>query len=251
MDLDRYKRHIQLPEFGEEGQRRVASSRVVVIGCGGLGGSVAMLLGRAGVGHMVLLDKDYPDRTNLHRQVLYDEEDVASRIPKALAAKRRLLAANPSIDVEAVVTEVGPSNVQGLIRGADLVIDGADSFELRLLVNEACVRAGVPWVHGAVLGTYGVQWTVIPGQTACYACLVGEAPLPGTYPMSDTVGVYAPTVMAVASVQAAEALKVLSGNRHRIRPTLLSFDLWANTKAEVHVARLAACPVCMNTRGGS
>jgi adenylyltransferase/sulfurtransferase len=243
--LERHRRHCVLPEFGEDGQRRVAASSVVVFGCGALGGAAAMLLARAGVGRLVVVDRDLPERVNLHRQVLFDEADVDASLPKAEAAARKLRSANAEVVVEGVVADVDRTNVEALARDATLVVDGADNFELRLLANEACVRQGIPWVHGAVAGTYGVQWTVLPGQTACFSCLVEDAPPAGSVPTCETAGVFSPTVLAVASLQAAEALKVITGNAHRVRRTLLSFDLWTGERAEVEVARSPACPACV------
>jgi len=251
VDDSRYVRQVALPEVGVEGQRRLGASRVVVMGCGALGAAAANLLARAGVGRLVLVDRDFVERSDLQRQALYDEDDVAADLPKAEAARRKLARANPDIAIDAVVADVDRGRVEPLVAGADLVVDGADNFDLRFLVNEACVKAGVPWVHGAVLGSYGVQWTVVPGETACLACLVDKAPAAGVVPTCETAGVMSPAVAAVAALQVAEALKLLTGNRHRLRGTLVAFDLWANTRSEVRVARFTGdpgCPVCVEGR---
>ena len=248
MDLERYRRQSVLPEIGEEGQRRLHVARAVVLGCGALGAAAATMLARAGVGRLTVVDRDLVDRSNLQRQILFDEADVAANLPKAEAARRKLLAANPDIAVEGVVADIDPTNVEALVAGADLVLDGSDNFDLRLLANEACVRAGLPFVHGAVLGSYGVQFTVVPGRTACLECVVGEAPAPGAVPTCETAGVLAPAVLAVASLQVAEALKLLTGNAARLRPTLLSFDLWTGDRAELTPDRDPDCPVCGHGR---
>ena len=240
----RYARQVILPEFGEAAQERLLGSRVVVTGCGALGGAVATQLVRAGVGRVVVVDRDVVESGNLQRQILFDDDDAAAALPKAEAAAARLRRANPDVLVDAVVADVDRGNVEGLVDGADVVVDGADNFELRILVNEVCVKLGVPFVHGAVSGTYGVQWTILPGDSACYGCLVEEAPPPGAVPTCETTGVLGPTVLAVAALQAAEALKVLTGNRARVRRTLLSFDMWTGSRAEVAVHRNPACPVC-------
>jgi adenylyltransferase/sulfurtransferase len=248
VDPTRYARQTCLPEIGEEGQRRLLASRVVVMGCGALGGACATMLARAGVGRLVVVDRDIVDRSNLQRQVLFDESDVASGLPKAEAARVKLRAANPDISVESVVADVDASNVLAIVGGADLVVDGADNLDLRLLVNEACVKLGVPFVHGAVLGAYGVQFTVVPGSTACYACLFDPEPAPGTLPTCEAAGVLAATVVHVASLQVAEAMKLLTGNSHRLRGTLASRDLWTGDAAELSPRRRPDCVVCGHRR---
>jgi adenylyltransferase/sulfurtransferase len=248
VDLQRYRRQIVLPGFGEAAQDRLSSATVTVLGCGAIGAAGASVLARAGVGTLRLVDRDWVDRSNLQRQCLFDEDDVAADLPKAEAARRKLARANPEVRIEAVVVDVDRASVRSLVDGTDLVLDGADNFELRLLANEACVAAGVPWVHGAVLGTYGIQWTMLPGETACYACLVETVPPPGAVPTCETAGVLASTVLAVSALQTAEALKILTGNRDRVRRTLAAFDLWDGHRTEVAVGRAGNCAVCGQRR---
>ncbi len=242
--MDRYRRQTALPEVGREGQARIRAASVVVMGCGALGAMNAALLGRAGVGRLVLVDRDVVHLDNLHRQVLFEEADAEAGLPKAEAAARAIARANSEVEVCAVVADVDRHNVVDLVRGADAVVDGADNFEMRALVNEACVREGIPYVYGAVLATYGVQATVLPGRTACLACLLPDLPEPGAMPTCETVGVLGPTVAMVAAIQAAETLKVLVGRLDRVRQTLVSWDLWTGERAEVHAGRDPDCPVC-------
>ena len=251
IDLERYRRQVRLPEMGEEGQQRLGASSVLVAGCGALGSVAAMLLVRAGVGRVVVADRDIVDRANLHRQLLYDDDDATTPTPKAEAAVRHLARANPEVRCEAVVADLDRTNVPRLVDSVDLVVDGADNYELRFLLNEACVRAGRPFVSGAAVGTYGLQFTVLPGETACYRCLVDEVPAPGSTPTCETAGVLGTVSTIVASMQATEAIKVLSGNRDRVRRTLWAFDPWAGTRSEVTVARQSGadgCPVCAQGR---
>jgi len=245
-ELARYRRQMALTGFDEDGQRRLLKSNVVIMGCGGLGSFGALLLARAGVGHLTLVDRDRVERHNLHRQVLYDDAD-AGRL-KVEAARERLLRANPEIQVDAVLADVSEKNVEELVQGADLVMDGADNFEMRFLMNAMCVKHGIPWVHGAVVGAYGLQMTILPGETACLACLLPGLPEPGSFPTGETVGTLSSAVAAVSAYQVTEAIKILTGNLQRIRRTLISFDLWDNSRAEVAVQRRVLgdpCPVCV------
>lgn len=250
-DLERYRRQVRLPQIGKEGQRRLRESSVLVAGCGALGSVTAMLLARAGVGRLVLADRDVVDRANLHRQVLYVDADASTPTPKAQAAARELARANPDVRCEAVVADLDRTNLPSLVGSVDLVVDGADNYELRFLLNEACVRDAKPFVSGAAVGTYGVQFTVLPGETACYACLVEEAPAPGSTPTCETAGILSTVSTIVAATQATEALKVLVGARDQVRRSLWAFDPWAGTRSEVAIARRTdgdGCPVCVQGR---
>lgn len=245
--FQRYRRHMIIPGFGEEGQARLADSHAVVMGCGGLGSNSATLLVRAGVGRVTVVDRDRVELDNLHRQVLYTEEDAKASRTKAETAAGRLGRANSAVDVVGVVADVDQGNVHGLVNGADVVLDGSDNFDMRFLVNQACVRQGIPWIHGAVLRAYGVQLNVLPGETACLRCLMESPPDPDSIPTGASAGVLSAAVSMVAAIQVAETLKLLTGNRGRLRKTLLSVDLWNNTRQEIEVARLTegeGCPVC-------
>jgi len=249
--LTRYHRQILLPGFGEEGQRRLLGATVFVPGCGALGSLVADLLARAGVGRLILVDRDYVELTNLQRQVLYDEQDVADAIPKAEAARRRLGRINSSVTVEAVVDDLNYTNIERYAAGADAVVDGLDNFEARYLVNDFAVKHGIPYIYGGAIGTSGVALSILPhtsagdapwetlpggsGATPCLRCLFAEPPAPGTMPTCDTAGVLGSAVTTIASFEAAEALKVLTHNFDRVCPTMLNVDLWDNTVAKLEV----------------
>jgi molybdopterin/thiamine biosynthesis adenylyltransferase len=250
LDDQRYSRQIRFAPLGVEGQRRLAAGRVVIVGCGALGGASAMALVRAGVGagsgFVRIVDRDLPEASNLPRQMLFDERDVAEGIPKAAAAKRRLEAIDPRARVEAVVADLTAHACDRLLSGADLIVDGTDNLETRFLVNEWCCRAGVPWVHGGAIGAEGRVMTIVPGRTACLRCLVPEPPPPGTLPTCDTAGIIGPAAVVVGAVQAAEAMKLLAVGREAVEPSLLAFDLWEGRFRSVDLSSLAAagCPTC-------
>lgn len=246
--MERYKRQVALAEIGIEGQELIRKSRVVIMGCGALGAMNASLLARAGIGRLILVDRDIVRVENLHRQVLFDENDAEEGLPKAVAAARALRKANSTIEVTDVVADVDHTNVLELIAGANAVVDGADNFELRYLVNEACVKLGVPFVFGAVLGTYGVQMTVVPREGPCLWCILPEIPRPGSVPTCESVGVLGTAVALVAALQATETLKVVTRRKSRLRGTLLGIDVWTGEHAEVRVERNEKCLVCGQER---
>lgn len=266
-DLARYHRQMLLAGFGEAGQRRLLGSTAVVLGCGALGSVIADLLARAGVGRLVLIDRDFIELTNLQRQVLFDERDVAEAIPKAEAAKARIERVNSQVKVTAIVDDLNASNIERYAEGADVLLDGLDNFETRYLVNDYAVKHGIPYVYGGAIGTVGVAYVILPHTregtspwerdpggnraTPCLRCLFEEAPPPGTGATCDTVGVIGSAPAIAASFQAAEALKILTGNFDRVCPTLLSFDLWMNTVQQFKVARAydeGDCPCCKHRR---
>jgi len=245
--LARYERQMRYEPLGEEGQRRLASGCALICGCGALGSVLANTLARAGVGKLRIVDRDVLELNNLQRQVLYDERDVAQGLPKAIAARHRLLEVNSEICVEAVVADVNAANVADLLDGVDLVLDGTDNFETRFLLNDACVQQQLPWVYGGCLGAEGQTMTIVPGRTPCLRCVVRESPPPGTTPTCDTAGILAPIVNVVASIQACEALKILSGRIEAIQPALLVIDLWENRLRQVNLDGLREagdCPCC-------
>ncbi len=226
---DRYSRQVRYPPIGAEGQRKLAIARVLVVGCGALGSAVAEQLCRAGVGRLRLVDRDLVEASNLQRQTLYSEADAAQALPKVVAAKSRLNAINAACAIEAVVADVGPGEIGRLLDGCDLAIDGADNFALRHLLNDACCRAGVPWIYGACVGAYGVSLPIIPGDGPCLRCLQDQLPAAGDGPTCDTAGIIAPAVHLVAAWQVAEAMKLLIGDRAAVRRELWASDLWAGS----------------------
>jgi adenylyltransferase/sulfurtransferase len=242
-DLSRYARQIIYRALGEEGQRRLLGSTVTIIGCGATGTVIANHLARAGVGHLRIVDRDYIELNNLQRQLLFDEHDIELGLPKAEAARRKLAAVNSEIAIEGIVADVDADNVMSLIRGVDLVMDGADNFETRFLVNDACVKLGLPWIYTGVIGSYGMTMTIRPGETACLRCLLGQLPAPGTTPTCDTAGVLGPAVGVVASMAAGEALKLLGGFGE-VNPGLLSYDLWDQSLDRFEVERRPDCLTC-------
>jgi adenylyltransferase/sulfurtransferase len=247
MNLERYNRQMLLPFIGEEGQKKLAASTAVVAGCGALGTVIANCLARSGVGHLKVVDRDFVELSNLQRQVLFDEQDVRENMPKAAAAERKLKQINSEIRIEGIVTDINPANVEELIKGADVVVDGADNFETRFVINDACVKHNIPWVYGAAVGTTGMSMTVIPGQTPCIRCLFETAPPPGMTPTCDTAGVLGMQTGLIGNFEAAEALKILSGQAKAINTKLFSIDLWSGELHQFKIARareVADCPCC-------
>lgn len=244
--MKRYAKQILFKPLGEEGQKKLSTSRVAVIGLGALGSMIANHLVRAGVGFTRLVDRDFVELDNLQRQVLYDEDDVRSALPKAVAAGRRLSKINSEVRIEPRVVDVSHATAEGLIRDVDLVVDGLDNFETRFVLNDACVKHGKPWVYGGCVGSYGMVMSVRPGEGPCFACLVGETPAPGSAPTCDTAGVLNTAVAVVASLEANEALKALIGKADP--PALQTLDLWSNQWQRVSVPRAESCEACGKRR---
>ncbi len=243
--LVRYSRQNLLEQIGSDGQQRLLSSAVAIIGCGALGTVIASTLARAGVGRIKIVDRDYIELSNLQRQILFDEEDIARGLPKAVAATEKLRRINSEVQIEPVVTDLNPGNVETIIHNADLVFDATDNFETRLLINDVCIKRGIPWVYGAVVATYGMTLAIIPGRTPCFRCFLGQIPPPGSRPTCDTVGVLGPAVNMVASLEVTEGLKLLLGKLEELHGTLLYVDAWTATLEQLEVGkRDAPCPAC-------
>jgi adenylyltransferase/sulfurtransferase len=242
----RYARQMRFAPLGVEGQQRLAASCAVVVGCGALGSVIANTLARAGVGQLRIVDRDFLELNNLQRQVLYDEDDVAAGLPKAIAARNRLARINSTIEIDAVVADVSAANIERLLDGAHCLVDGTDNFETRFLLNDAAVKLGLPWVYGGCLGAEGQTLTILPGDTPCLRCLMPEPPPPGSSPTCDSAGILATIISVIASLEANEALKILSGHREAISRTWTIFDLWDNTVRQIKLgsARAADCPCC-------
>ncbi|HEY6401573.1 MAG TPA: ThiF family adenylyltransferase [Blastocatellia bacterium] len=249
MNSERYSRQILFSGIGKEGQQRLAQSHAVIIGCGALGAMHAETLARAGVGRLRLIDRDFIEESNLHRQIMFEERDVADRLPKAVAAAARVARINSEIEAEAVVKDVNYSNVEELIRDADVILDGTDNFEARFLINDAAVKSGRTWIYGAAVGSYGAQMTIRPRVTPCLRCVFPEMPAPGTSPTCDTAGVILPIIAQVAAHQVAEALKILTLQFEKLHGSLLKFDLWENTSTRIKLSeRSEDCPTCQQGR---
>ena len=245
-DPDRYSRQVRFAPLGVEGQSRLAGSRVAVVGCGALGSVVAMALARAGVGFVRIIDRDVPERSNLPRQVLFDEADVAAAVPKAAAAARHLQRVNSAMEIEPVVADLTPVNAATLLGGVDLLVDGTDNFEARFVINEFSCRHRIPWVHGGAIGAEGRVMTVLPGTTACLRCLIPEPPAPGVMPTCDTAGIIGPAALVVGAVEAAEAIKLIVGATDRVGNRLLVCDLWEGVWRSIDLSTLAehGCATC-------
>jgi adenylyltransferase/sulfurtransferase len=246
--LDRYARQIRFAPLGEDGQRKLLASKVLIVGCGALGSVLANTLARAGVGMLRIVDRDFVELNNLQRQVLFDERDVAEQIPRAVAAAEKLRTANSQIEVEPIVADVVPDNILALCEGVDCLVDGTDNFETRFLVNDAALKLGIPWVYGGCIGAEGQTMTILPGETPCLRCVMAEPPPPGTSPTCDTAGITAPIINVIASMQAMEAIKILSGHREAVQRSLVVFDLWDNTIRQIKLAGLretSECPTCV------
>ena len=241
----RYSRQVLFSGIGEEGQARIINSRVAVVGCGALGALQSSLLARAGVGTLRIIDRDFVEESNLQRQILFDEQDVRDMLPKAAAAEKKLRAVNSLVNVEGIVDEVNASTVDRLLGDFDLIMDASDNFDVRFLINEYAVKNNIPWIYGACVGSYGLTFPVMPGESACLRCVFDSAPPPGVSPSCDTAGVIGPIVGAIVSIQVAEAMKFLSGARGLVRRKITTIDMWENRYDAIDMPRpFADCPCC-------
>jgi adenylyltransferase/sulfurtransferase len=243
---ERYSRQVLFRGIGAEGQRKLATARVAIVGCGATGSALAGLLARAGVGTLRIIDRDYVEPSNLQRQSLFDEKDAAESLPKAIAAARKIAGFNSQIVAEPKVEDLVPSNVEALLEGMSLILDGTDNFETRYLINDYAVDRSLPWIYSAAVGSYAVTLNIVPGQTACLACIFPDLPR-GMVETCETSGILNSAVTLVASVSATEALKFLVGgpNAPQLRRTLLSFDVWTNEHAEISAAKpRPGCRAC-------
>ena len=246
LELDeRYSRQVLFRGIGAEGQRKLTASRIVIVGCGATGSALASLLARAGVGVIRIIDRDYVEPSNLQRQSLFDEADAAESLPKAIAAARKIAAFNSGIVIESHVADLTPGNIAALLDGAQLILDGTDNFETRYLLDDFAVKNRTPWIYTAAVGSYGVTMNVLPGKTACLACVFADPPQ-GTFETCETAGILNSAVNLAASIAASEAVKLLVGADEWVRRTLLSFDVWRNERAEVAADQpRAGCRTCV------
>jgi molybdopterin-synthase adenylyltransferase len=239
---ERYSRQILFSPIGEGGQERLLGAHAAIVGCGALGSFHAGALARAGVGRLTVIDRDYVEPSNLHRQFLFEEADAEESLPKAVAATRRIARINSSVDVRAAVADLTPSNVEELLGDAAILLDGTDNFETRYLINDFAVCRGIPWIYGAAVAAYGLTMPVIPGHTACFRCVYPEPPS-GAQPTCETAGVLSAIVSAVASLQVADALRILTTGEVRARITTI--DAWGGTVRQVEGPdRDPECPCC-------
>lgn len=247
---ERYSRQVLFSGIGEPGQRRLGAAHVAIVGVGATGAAAAGLLARAGVGHLTLIDRDFVEPSNLQRQVLFDEDDARAALPKAEAARRHIERLNSSVRVTAHVADLVPANIEALLAGAHILLDGTDNFETRYLLNDLAVRDGRPWIYAAAVGSYAATMNIlprtedVPEPTACLACIFPSAPS-GNVETCDTAGILSTAVNLAASLQVTEALKFLTGQPQLMRRTLVSFDLWSGEHSEISTARpRAGCEVC-------
>ena len=243
-ERQRYSRQILFPGIGERGQEALLRSHAAIVGCGALGSFHVAALARAGVGTLTIVDRDYVEPSNLHRQWLFEESDAAESLPKAAAAERHVALINSSVHARGVAADLTPSNVAELLGGADLILDGTDNFETRYLINDFAVSRGIPWIYGAAVGSYGLTMPVIPGRTACLRCVYPEPPS-GVQPTCETAGVLNAIVSAVASLQVADALKILSGQPDLVCARLTTIDVWEGDIRRIEGPPMdPECPAC-------
>ena len=246
----RYSRQVLFKDIGSDGQKRLSEGTVFVAGCGALGSVIASSLVRAGVGRIKIIDRDFVDESNLQRQMLFDEDDVKSDLPKAIAAERKLRKINSSVEVVPVVADINADNIEELVNGADIVIDGLDNFGARFLINDYCVKSKIPWIYGACVGSTGLSMNIIPGLTPCLRCVFESIPSPGSSPTCDTSGVIAPIVNIIASIQTAEALKILTGNLDQLNKKLISIDVWRVKYDKINIEKARQTGDCHTCKEG-
>lgn len=242
--LNRYSRQILFEPIGEKGQQILREKHVLIVGLGALGTQSSETLARAGIGKLTIVDRDYIEWSNLQRQQLYTEEDAEGRIPKAVAAEKRLKAINSEVEIESHIMDVTPLELEELVKDVDLILDGTDNFDIRMMINDISQKYNIPWIYGSCVGSYGMSYTIIPGKTPCLHCLLETVPVGG--PTCDTAGIISPTVSQVVVHQTAEALKLLTGNVDALRNKLISFDVWENQTVQMNVSSLKNkhCPSC-------
>jgi sulfur carrier protein ThiS adenylyltransferase len=240
----RYSRQELFAPIGKEGQRKIAQKHVLVVGAGALGSGISEAMVRAGVGKLTIVDRDYVEWSNLQRQQLYSEVDAAERLPKAIAAQKRLSQINSEVEIRALVMDVIPAEIEELVEGVDLILDGTDNFDTRLLINDVSQKYQVPWIYGACVGSYGLSYTILPGITPCLRCLLEAVPMVGM--TCDTAGIIGPVVQMVVSYQTTEALKILVEDWQALSRKLVSFDLWNNQYAAIGTRQMKKrdCPSC-------
>lgn len=246
MLLERYSRQVIWPQIGEKGQRKLLSSRVLVVGLGALGSSMASMLARAGVGYLRLVDRDIVEFSNLQRQALFNEQDAKNEIPKVEAAKEKLSRINSEIKIDSHLSDVNFMNIEGFVDSIDCIVDGTDNFETRFLINDMCVKKNISWVYGACIGSYGLAMTVVPRKTACLRCFIEQIPPPGSLPTCDTTGIINPIVNMIASIQVAMAMKLLVSNDWS--SVLQVVDIWSNDYKTMTIKKNTECLCCSKSQ---
>jgi molybdopterin/thiamine biosynthesis adenylyltransferase len=241
---DKYSRQILFAGIGEAGQQRLQAANIVIVGCGAIGAAAANLMVRAGVGKIHIIDRDFVEPSNLQRQILFDEADALAALPKAVAAERKLRSINSAVSVEGIVADLSPRNAVELLASSDLILDGTDNFETRFLINDFAIQHSKPWIYGAAVASYGLTMTIRPGHTPCLACLM-DSQHTGLEETCDTIGVLGPIVNLIASLECAEAMKLLAGRTEALHNRLISCDVWTGHFQSIRIARNPDCRACV------
>lgn len=244
---DRYSRQTLFAPIGKEGQKRLHNARVAIIGCGALGTVLANNLSRAGIGHLVIADRDYVELNNIQRQILFDEDDARQRLPKAIVAAEKLRRVNSEIQIEPLIEDINADGIETLVRESDLVLDATDNFETRYLLNDACIKHGRPWIYSGVVASYGITMNILPGDTPCLRCAFPDMPQPGSAPTCDTAGVLNSIVGIIAGIASTETLKILLASE-QISRAMVWMDVWENTFERIELPRQNDCPACGERR---
>jgi adenylyltransferase/sulfurtransferase len=237
---NRYSKQIILKNIKEEGQKRLANSRVAIIGCGALGSTIANNLARSGVGYIRIVDRDIVELGNLQRQNLFDENDIGT--PKAIAAAKKLKKINSGIKIEPIVEDVTHENIENIIKNMDVVLDGTDNMLTRFLINDACIKHRIPWIYGGAIETYGMSMNIIPYETPCFRCVFQKLPESGSLPTCDTVGVLNTIPVIIASIESTEALKILLGKD--FNRCFLIYDVWEHNFSAIKINKRRNCECC-------
>jgi len=242
---NRYARQMCFGPIGAEGQKRLGAAQVTLIGCGALGTHLADMMTRAGVGRLTIVDRDFIELNNLQRQILFDENDIADNLPKAEAAARKLRRINSDVEINPVVADANHESIEHFIDAADLILDGTDNLQVRFLINDVALKHNIPWIYGACIGAGGMGMVIMPGGRPCLRCLFEDPPDPGRLETCETAGIVAPVVAMVSAFQAAEALKILTGNHEAINHDFVTFELWENRSHQMSLANLkGGCAAC-------
>ena len=254
---DRYSRQILFAPIGESGQQLLLNSKAVLVGCGATGTAVANLLIRAGLGALRIIDRDFVEASNLQRQTLFEESDAQENLPKSIAAEKRLKAINSQSQIDPIVADLTPKNARQLLANFPIILDGTDNFETRLLINDAAIALNTPWIYAAAVASTGVTMTILPGETACLACLLESADAASGAKNNDagksaqqndatcdTAGILNSAVTAITAIQSTEAIKLLINQRAALHQRLISLDIWTNETRAIKVARNPNCRAC-------
>lgn len=244
--MERYSKQILFDEIGEEGQKRLNSAKVVIIGCGALGTAVANNLARSGIGYLRIVDRDYIELSNLQRQILFDEEDIKDNLPKVIAAEYKLKKINSNITIESIIKDVNSSNIENICKDMDLILDATDNLNIRYLINDVSIKLNIPWIYGAVIGSTGMTYTIIPKETPCFRCIMPNIPPAGAIDSCDLVGVLNSIVSIIASMQSTEAIKLLIGKKEALIKGLRYIDVWNNDYETIEISSKSDCMACSN-----